>query len=337
MNCLQASLILLSRSGQKTDFDICKFLTVIDANIYNYVINESEKLCAKFKKRIDEATALRDWRPAKKFVEPQELSNMFFSAIKTEYSQNVLKITIPGFFNESDLVLSIHCVNEVYYVQDNGCAINRLKKRVDEDKLSRILNKVCSKHWLKNGCVIGFFTGFHYFFYYLQKLIFIANGDLVYSRFEEQAYKAHIKERDYIDEDKAQSFDYVKLLSDLKNDFSFGYDENCGLYFSIATTYSLFSTHISFLIETIDDNICISDMRKGKTEGEIFEAFYWSNDDITPYEKFINKFTKRFNAEFKNENVYLTDKKENWIKAQFKFINLAVLLSEIGHNIKLPK
>ena len=78
-----------------------------------------------------------------------------------------------------------------------------------------------------------------------------------------------------------------------------------------------------------------SDSRKGKTEGEIFEAFYWSYNDITPYTDFIRVFADRFGAVLEDKNIYLTDVRKNWLPALLRFINTAVLLSEFGHNIKM--
>ncbi len=321
----------------KTEFDVIDLLTQIDANIYNYVINLGKGVVEKVNKKINEAIYLRDWRPKEKFVEPKELSHIFFDAVKTEYSNKILNINVPSFFDGNDLNLSLHYFDEVFYVTDNGSCIDFLSKRVDEQKLNRILKKVVDNHWLKNGAVVGFFTTFHQFFYYLQRLIFIAWGDLVYTKNDKKFYRAHREECDYIDSDKAQDFDYQKFLSEFKKHLYFRYDENVGLIFSVDSTYANFSTCISFQIETNADKIIISDRHKGNIEGEIFESFYWDHDDIMLYEKFIKKFLKPFNAELIDKNVYLIDNKENWLNAQFRFINLAVLLSEAGHNINLPK
>ena len=99
----------------------------------------------------------------------------------------------------------------------------------------------------------------------------------------------------------------------------------------------MFSGRAAFLIETLDEkHIRISDRKKNKIEGEIFEAFYWSNDDISPYTPFVSKVAERFGAEFDGRNLYLTEKSTAFFGAVLRFFNLAVVLSEFGHNITLP-
>jgi len=322
----------------KKDLNIIEVMTNIDTSIYNYVIEENQKICEKLQKRINEAVYLRDWKPAKKFTEPQALSDSFFSNIKTELKDNILEIQIPFFFGISNLLLSVHCVDETYYLHDNGCAIKHLKSHLDNaQKLERILSKVCSKQWIKNGIITGFFTDVRYFFIFLQYLIFIANADLFYTRLEKQIYSKDTANQ-YLDSSYAKPFDPTPLLKKLKDSFRFGYDKNIGLFFNIATTYSLFSTHVSFQLETLyDDSIRISDSRKGKTEGEIFEAFYWLHNDISPYQQFVEKFANRFSVKFEDGNIYSYTNTEKLFQNLFNFINTAILLSEIGHNINLPK
>jgi hypothetical protein len=141
-----------------------------------------------------------------------------------------------------------------------------------------------------------------------------------------------------VDADQADPLDAAALLDELKNSIHFDYDENKGLYYWLDTNYSFSSGRASFLVETLErKRIRISDKNKGKIEGEIFEAFYWDNDDISPYSKFLSKITARFGAEFDGRDVFLSDKAENLFPAMVKFFNLAVLLSEFGHDIAVRK
>lgn len=100
--------------------------------------------------------------------------------------------------------------------------------------------------------------------------------------------------------------------------------------------YSLSSVRCVCSIEsTPDGRIRISDRRKGNFEGDIFENFYFGNDDLTPYSRFITKIASRFGGEFDGKNIYLTEKPENFFKAAVKFFNMAVILSLFGQKIAL--
>lgn len=322
----------------KASLPIQALLGETDRNIYDYVIDNINEVCKALQAKAQAAAAIRDWRPANKFAESEALSALFFDAIDSCTSGNKLTIHIPNFFCDKSLVLSLHHYGDLYYIHDNGCAIDYLKTNVsDSDERNRILNAVCNEQWIVDGKITGFFSQTYHFFYYLQRLIFIAHADLHHMKAERQFYDPN-NSHQYIDSQLGEAHDFAKLLQSLKENMCFGYDENAGLYFRIDTTYSLNSTTISFLIETLDDNtIRISDNRKGKIEGEIFESFYWSNDSLLPYRDFIETFTSRFGAYFDGENVYLIADQKDFISALLRFINLAVLLSELNRLIALPE
>lgn len=321
-----------------TDNAIIEILQDADKNIYDYVIEKIEAVKAVLNEKSREAASIRDWKPAAKFAEPNELADMFFGKIQKRVTENVITLKFPKFFGTADLKVSIHKAGNLYYIQDNGCAIKHLLKQTkDNAKCERALKKVCHNCWINKGRVTGSFVSVSSFFYYLQRLIFIAHADLFYTKVEKPLY---YKEKDYLylDTEKAEPINESELLEVLKSGIGFNYDENEGLYYWLDTRYSLFSGRASYLMETLENGIIrISDIKKGKIEGEIFEAFYWNNDDISPYTKFVSKIADRFGGEFDGKNIYLTDKNENFCKAIFRFFNMAVLLSEFGHDIKLPK
>lgn len=271
-----------------SDQAVIALLQETDTNIYDYVIEKIEDIRCTLKKKADEAAAIRDWKPANKFTEPEVLARMFFEKIEKRISENVLTLKFPKFFGSTDLKVSIHKAANIYYVHDNGCAIRHLSKQVkDQQKRDRIIKRVCHSCWIDKGSITGSFCSCFRFFYYLQRLVLIAHADLYY---------------------------WV--------------DAKC----------SLSSGRTAFLMETLEDgHIRISDRRKGNIEGELFEGFYWDNDDIAPYSKFVSKLATRFGAEFDGRDVYLTDKKDNFYKAILRFFNLAVLLSEFGQDIAVPK
>ncbi len=317
--------------------DVEQLMREIDANIYGYVVDQLSVVSAKLQKRLEEAIARRDWHPAKKFAEPEAVSHQFFDSVKVEYVDDILNLKIPHFFGEDELVLSIHWCKDAYYFHDNGCSFRVLKKNVgNEEKAERIIKKTCHPQWIKGKKIIGVFTDSRHFLYLLQRLIFIAHGDLYFRRLTRPIYLPN-PEADYLDQSLAEPFDWRGLLNEFKEKLSFGYEEKCGLYFHVGTTYSLFSTSVSFLMETVEQSVRISDRLKGKTEGEIWEAFYWNHDDIQPYKRILSRYLKRFGAGLEGKDLYLEDSCEHWLPALFRFINLAVLLSEFGHEIELEK
>ncbi len=317
---------------------IIPLLEYVDANILDYTAKKVEAVCDELMKKAATAAAKRDWKPAEKFAEPTTLSTLFFEKIEMQRSDKICTLRFPKFFGTADLRVSIHQVDGVYYMHDNGCVIRHLARRLqDPQKLERALKKVCHPCWMDKGRITGNFVAVSSFLYYLQRLVFIAHADLYYPKAEKPLY---YKDKSYIYQDagKADAMDEALLLKELQNGIHFEYDENQGLYCWLDTRYSLFSGKASFLIETLEKGqIRISDRKKGLVEGEIFEAFYWDNDDLRPYHKFIAKIADRFGAEFDGKNLYLTDKNERFAAAIFKFFNLAVLLSEFGHDIALPK
>lgn len=321
-----------------TEDVILNCLQAVDSNIYDYVIDKIGQVCAALQKKASEAAAIRDWKPAEKFAEPEVLLQRFFEKLETKVSGNVLTLKFPKFFGAICLKVSIHQIDGVYYIHDNGCAIRQLSKNVpDSDKRARILKKVCHSCWIEKGRITGKFADAYGFVYYLKMLCFVAHADLYYTRAESALYS---KERGYSfpEADRAEPLDEAALLDELKKAIHFSYDENEGLSYWIKMTYCLYSTRASFLMETLPkDQLRISDRRKGKIEGEIFEAFFWDHDHLERHSKFITKLASRFGAEFDGRNIYLTEKTESFHKAVFKFFQLAVLLSEFGHEITAPK
>lgn len=321
-----------------TDDSIVALLQDTDKKIYDYVVDNIENIRCELKKKADWAASIRDWKPAPKFAEPDEVIAKFFEKVEKESSEKVMTLRLPKFFGTADLKVSIHKAEGLYYIHDNGCAIRHLSRRVnDKQKCGRILKKVCHPCWLSKGRMTNSFCNTFTFFEYLKMLVFVAHADLYYTKakcflcYKDKGYS-------YVEADKAELLDETLLLEKLQEGIGFSYDENQGLYYWVDVKCSISSARTFFQMETLEGGkIRISDRKKGKYEGEIFEEFYWCNDDITPYGKFVSKIVARFDAEFDGRDVYLTDKTENFCKAIFKFFNLAVLLSQFGHDIGLPK
>ena len=328
----------LGRPIYRGDFSVSDFLTDIDANIYAYVVELIEGVSARFKKKKETAIYFRDWKPARKFAEPEELKRQFFERIKTELSRKILHITIPFFFGEDHLKLSIHKIDGSYHVNYNGCAMKHLKKNVDtQEKYERILKKVCNEQWIREGHVTDCFSQTYYFFMYLHRLVLIANADLFYSRMDKRRYDGFDRCY-YQSEEKAEVFEAEELLRELKKSIGIHYDEYKGLLMWSGISYVNSTRNACYLLETLDDKrVKISDGHKGHWEGFIFENFEWVCGDVKQHSRTIKKYAKRFGVVFEGEDVYLIDDCENWIQAWMRYINAGILLSELGSCIKLPK
>ncbi len=324
--------------GAGSEEEILARLLDTDGIIYDYVIESVEKVRLALEKKAEEAKHLRDWKPARKFAESATLSDLFFSRMEVTERDGRIHLKIPKFFGTSDLKLTVHSAGGVWYVHDNGCAIRHLSRHLgDQRKLETVLKKVCHSRLIQKGKVVGNFSTAYRFFYYLQKLVFIAHADLYYTKAEKPLYTKD-KGEVYVPFDKAENTDASLLLHELKKGIWFSYDENEGLTVSLDTLFSLFSTRPAFALETLENGLIrVRDLRAGKTEGEIFEAFYWDHEDLAPYTDFIRKFADRFGAEFDGKSLYLEENAEKHFSALCRFFNLAVLLSEVGHDIALPK
>lgn len=327
----------LATADFKADFSVSEVLAEVDKNVYSYVIYEIDDIMAKLRAKSDQAKTKRDWKPATKFAEPKEMLRMIFDAVKSEITENSLKMIIPCFFHEScELRLVITHFDGVYYVHDDASAVAVLRKNTQDDKkFLSVFDTINKKLSLKGDKILGAFCQVSSLLHYLQVLIFVANGDLYYENLDEEGLYSD-SDIPYVPEEQGESFDAEKLLEKIKQSVFYGYDENKGLYLGLDMIYSFNNTTVSYLVETMDDGtLKISDNKKGCFEGEIFETLYGCYDDITPFSDCINKFCKRFGAYFDGENVSITTNVDDFTSAIYRFISLAVLLSELGRLIDL--
>ncbi len=336
---LHESYKLAVRSA-KSDEAIMVLLQDVDANIYDYVITQIEGVCTELKKKADDAVAIRDWKPAAKFVEPEILIQRVFDGIETKHTGNITNVKIPKFFGNTGLTLSIHRVDGMYYIHDNRCTLRYLARTLrDTKKYERAVRKVCHNARIDKGRITGRFTNVTGFMYYLKDLVFVAQAYVYYPRAKSQLCfkdKGYV----YIPDDKAEPFDAESLINMLKESVNAYYDEEIGLCCWLKAGNSPFQTRYSFLVETLDDGrIRFSDGLKGKYEGELLEPCYWYHDstDISVCRRFLTKLADSFGGEFDGKNVYLTEKSKDFQSGLFRFFQLAVLVSRLGHSIALPK
>lgn len=349
---------LRSISDNKSIFLI---LEDTDKNIYDYVIEKIDDIRCELKKKSDEARAIRDWKPAAKFAEPQELIKKFFDKVYTSCENDVLHITIPGFLRETDLKLSIYKVKGSYIVNDNGCAVKCLSKRIDNIKLKKVLELIWGKSNLQDNKLFTTFTDVKSVLYFIQEVILTANADLYYEYFRQDAFG----DRYYIEpclslanEQLAQEFNANAFLDALIETLTAYYDENKGLLLRFDTKYCNCSYGIKVLIETLSDGtLRLSDAYKNKQyeTGEMLEAFYSSSreeyDDM--YYEVMQKLAKPFGMEFdmtssiifpeysgnshNHKNPYMLSTVGTWLQDFYKFINSAVLISVVADRINYEK
>ena len=74
-----------------------------------------------------------------------------------------------------------------------------------------------------------------------------------------------------------------------------------------------------------------------KRNNRINYSSNWSNNDISPYSKTVNKIANRFGGYFDGRNVFVASKISNLNNALYNFLNMATIFTEFGRNIKVGK
>ncbi len=241
-----------------SDDSILVALQDADKNVYDYVIDKIDDICCKLKKKSDEAKAIRDWKPAAKFAEPDELIKQLFDNISTSFENNVLHITFPEFLRGTDLKLSIYKVNDCYIIRDNGCAVECLSKRIDGIRLEKVLDLIWGNSNLQDNKLFTEFTDVKSILYFIQEVILTANADLYYEYFREEPFgrRRYIEPCDVLqNECMAKEFDVEVFLNNLKSTLTVNYDEIRGLILRFNSKYCNCSYSINILIETLDDGM----------------------------------------------------------------------------------
>lgn len=272
-------------------------------------------------------------------MDSNAFKDMFLSTVRTEKTGKICSLVIPDFFADTDgeLKLSFVCTDGVYYVHDNGCAVRRLKANCKSELYREKLEKVYFDR-MGDEKVVGRFAQVFQFFHYIQALIFISNADLIADSIEDKFYFLD-SEVNFPDVEAVEDIDMSELLEKLKEGITVGSKNHDAVWMGIRTCYSLNSTSIGYLVERLENGTFkISDKCKGNIEGEVFESFYWGNNNISRYSNFINRYCKRFGGDFDGKDISVTALSEtDIVNSLFRFINLAVLLSEFGRLIKLPE
>ncbi len=344
-----------------SDDSILAALQDADQNVYDYVIDKIDDICSELKEKSDEARAIRDWKPAAKFMEPEELKKQLFHNISTSYENNVLHITIPEFLRGTDLKLNVYKVKDCYIVHDNGCAVKSLSLRIDNIRLQKVLNLIWGESNIQDNKLFTEFTDVKFVLYFIQEVILTANADLYYEYFVEDTdqNRHYIETRDILqNEQQAEAFDEKAFLDALKETVTSYYDNNKGLLLCFDSKYCHCSYGIKVLIETFEDGeLRFSDAHKNKKyeTGEMLEAFYFSSREEydAMYYEVMQKLAKPFGMLFDmtssiifpeycgqqhdHKNPYMLSTVDHWLWDLYDFMNSAVLISVVADRIHYEK
>ncbi len=324
----------MSKPEFAVDFSVYDTLKAVDNGVCEYVMTETESVIGKLKAKQQQAEKIIKKRPAMKFAEPEEVLSLLSELITTEITDKSLKIHIKGFFNGTDdLTLVITRQDGAYYVHDDASSLAVLQKNSGEN-FQKVLDAIKGKLSLNEGRVLGAFCTASTLLHFIQVLIFVANGDLYYKDLDAELYSDN--DINYVSADMGESFDANELIDEIKKSISCRYDEEKGLILALDMIYSYNNSTVSYLVETFERTLKISDNRKGCFEGEIFESLYARFDDIKPFKGYIEVYCKRFGADFDGESVSISSNTSQFATDMLKFINLAVLLSELGRMIEIP-
>ena len=312
-----------------------------DGKIYDYVVENIEALCRELQKKAAEAAAIRDWKPAAKFAEPEEVLSLAFQGIEIAHDGFVTTIRIPRFFEDTDLTLTIHQVDGIYYIRDNRCALEYLADtlRDEEGSYERAIKKVCHRHRMDNGSITGCFTTVEGFLQYLKELTYVARAAIYFRRLKKQLCVSQGADG-YLPLDRAQPFDAGELVEMLRTVLNTDYTQEEGLTCAMAFGNGFSGLRYVFQVESLEDgHIRFRDIRKGRYEGEILECVYWyhGEEEISCFRQPFSQLAGFFGGEFDGREFSLTVKTKDFQWGLYQFFQLVMVVSVLGDAIALPR
>ncbi len=316
------------------DFAAC--INDMEENILDFTITSIENVQENLQKKLEQIKSIRDFQPAIQLMDPNQLLENLFGAVRSTAAEDELQLQIPHFFgDEEPLKLCFRYKEDCYYVHDCGCALAQLRKHTtDEEHFQRVFDRISKNLSVEDGRLLGTFVSAHIFFHYLQILIFTAHADLYWEQLDDQGL---YYDPDHTYPTQSEPMDAEALLTLLQKGIDCRYDPQKGLLLSLPLRYSLNTRGISYCIETASDKVIIKDGHAGELEGEILESFYWGHDDITPYIDHLSPYLQRFGGTILDQKPALLAPAAEWMPALFRFFNLAILFSELGRLIDLPE
>lgn len=247
-----------------------------------------------------------------------------------------LRAIYPHFIaSKYDLELTVTKINGRYYVHENGCVVRYLKEsgiyplyEKNRKKLESVFGVALAGDRLQRGYVKenkGYFD-------FIKNLIFILNLDLIYP---------------YLDMDKRYSADdFIIPNGVVKYEDISGYgacvqlkvyEKDDGYLISSGIRYSDSDVGAStvFFKECADGTVTIDD---GETHFDfrrtVLEPLEQTDNGFDIYAELTGKICERYGIEWHDSKISMTSKPntEVLLNNYFRFVQGAVLLSEVGHS-----
>jgi hypothetical protein len=316
-------------------------MEMCDGEIYDYVIEEIEKLMMQLRQKSQEAAELRDWRPARMFAPVEELESKLRSSIVMEEQGGELSITIPYFFADTEhpLRITVRDTEEGFVAHDNGLALEELSARPDANDPIQLAERICAGTvcHLEDGQLTICFQRSHYLNYFLQYAALIAHADL-YPDYDLRGNVYQVAQR-YDRIPTKQQPDYSNLCENWLKFLQVGYDEYSGIRVGLGLVFLGCNTGSKFLLTTDEDGlITIVDYSNSYNEGAILENYINYYEESTQNHDQIQALAKRFGGTYDGESVRCTfrnDSEDAFVKAINRYAQMGVILSQLGDNIPL--
>lgn len=316
-------------------------MEMCDREIYDYVIEEIEKLMLQLRQKSKEVVELRDWRPARMFAPVEELESKLRSSIVIDEQGGELSITIPYFFADTErpMRITVRDTEEGFVAHDNGLALEELSARPDVNDPVQMAERICAGTvcHLEDGRLTICFQGSHYLNYFLQYAALIAHADL-YPDYDLRGNVYQVAQR-YDRIPTKEQPDYSNLCENWLEYLRVGYDEYSGIQVGLGLVFLGCNTGSRFLLTTDEDGlITIVDYSNSYNEGAILENYINYYEESTNNHGQIQALAKRFGGTYDGESVRCTfrnDSEDAFVKAVNRYAQMGVILSQLGYNIPL--
>lgn len=261
-----------------------------------------------------------------------ELQNL---SIQWSKKENELEITLPYYFPDSTEPLTIVAV-EVdgdICLHDRGRAMKELKKRTQDrytyEDVANYFSRVWLSHPLKDGEILySYVNDLRDLWRFVQGITLVANADL-YPQIDEDYYEMfQLLQREEEPVNLTDGCYPEKFAEVLKDIFEVQQEETYGTL--IKTDFYFDGEPCPMWLRLLKDD-------KGDTYitdfgnydgGRLLERMEWLNEEVDLSHPKVQKICGRFEACIQEKTVMV---KED----VFAFIQLASILGEIGHYIKL--
>lgn len=252
-------------------------------------------------------------------------------------SDAVLKTVYPHFIaSEYDLEIRVVKVNGRYYAHENGCVVRRLKEsgiyplfEKNREKLEKVFGAVLVGEKFQRG----YKEKERGYFDFIKNLIFILNFDIILPYLDtEEAYVTEdydFTEAEYDDVSDCRECTRLKLSE--KDD---GYLISSGICYSYSDVFgsSVFMKQCEGGTVYIDDGETHFEFRR-----DVTELLLQSDDGISVYGELVDGICKKYGVEFADSKISMISEPdtETLLDNYFRFLQAAVILSEIGDGGKL--